>query len=115
MVLVKQKRQYWPNSDLSHNGLYPEKLSEVNGVVLIYARLIESRLWGFSWEKLTVSAKGNQKENLQAFFIHFHLATFFQTKCIAFLLVAQNKDPNLLCVKIVFTESKTQPNNPDAE
>lgn len=91
MVPVKQqkKRQYWPNSVLSHNALYPEKLSEVDGVGLIYARLIESRLWVLSWEKLTVNAKGDQKENLQAFFIH--LAAFFQTKCIVFSPVVQNK------------------------
>lgn len=89
MMPVKQKRQYWPNSALSHNAVYPEKLSEGNGVALIYARLIESRLWVSSWEKLTVNAKGKQKENLQAFFIH--LATFFQSKCIAFSLVVQNK------------------------
>lgn len=83
-----KKRQYWLNSVLSHNALYPEKLSEVNGVGLIYARLIGNRHWVSSWEKLT-NAKGDRKENLQAFFIH--LAFFLQTKCIAFLPVLQNK------------------------
>lgn len=63
-----KRRQYWPNSVLSHNALYPEKLSEVNGVGLIYARLIESRLWVLSWEKLTINAKGRLKGKLTGLF-----------------------------------------------
>lgn len=66
-----EKRQYWPISVLSHNALYPEKLSEVNGVALIYAQLIESRLWVLELGKVDHKCEGQPEEKLAGLFHPF--------------------------------------------